>query len=212
MVRRVTEDEIKDAMFSIAGNKAPGPDGYTSVFFKKAWDVVGKDVCLAIQEFFQNGNVTFVLDRILQWNRKVHGSMNQMCCLLCYANLETHEHLFFQCSYSDKVWNLVRSKVGMNMVDERWDDIVEWLIPRAKSRAIRMVASRLVVAASAYGIWRERNARFFSNRVRPPEQISEIILDTVRTKLISFKFKANNDVRSFLEEWKIDGVEFFNED
>ncbi|XP_035843943.1 uncharacterized protein LOC110931624 [Helianthus annuus] len=100
-------------------------------------------------------------DRILQWNRKVHGSMNQMCCLLCYADLETHDHLFFQCSYSEKVWRIVRSKVGMTMVNEKWDDIVEWLIPRAKSRAIRMVASRLIVAAAAYAIWSERNARFF---------------------------------------------------
>ncbi|XP_021984667.1 uncharacterized protein LOC110880453 [Helianthus annuus] len=31
MVREVTDDEIKKALFSIQGNKAPGPDGYTSV-------------------------------------------------------------------------------------------------------------------------------------------------------------------------------------
>ncbi|XP_035838027.1 uncharacterized protein LOC118485720 [Helianthus annuus] len=57
MIRSVTEGEIKEAMFSIAGNKAPDPDGYTSVFFKKAWDIVGKDVCLAIQNFFMNGKL-----------------------------------------------------------------------------------------------------------------------------------------------------------
>ncbi|XP_022024324.1 uncharacterized protein LOC110924641 [Helianthus annuus] len=43
MVRQITDDEIKLAMFSIAGNKSPGPDGYTLVFFKKAWDIVGND-------------------------------------------------------------------------------------------------------------------------------------------------------------------------
>ncbi|GKE00998.1 hypothetical protein Tco_1388981 [Tanacetum coccineum] len=36
MVRDVCDEEIKDAMFQIEGNKAPGPDGYSSVFFKKA--------------------------------------------------------------------------------------------------------------------------------------------------------------------------------
>nr|GEY07351.1 hypothetical protein [Tanacetum cinerariifolium] len=37
MVRDVTKEEIKEAMFGIGDNKAPGPDGYTSSFFKKAW-------------------------------------------------------------------------------------------------------------------------------------------------------------------------------
>ncbi|GKA53955.1 hypothetical protein Tco_0752904 [Tanacetum coccineum] len=36
MVRNVTDDEVKDAMFDIRDNRALGPDGYTSMFFKKA--------------------------------------------------------------------------------------------------------------------------------------------------------------------------------
>ncbi|GJS64707.1 putative RNA-directed DNA polymerase, partial [Tanacetum coccineum] len=33
MVRQVTNDEIKDAIFNIGNDKAPEPDGFTSVFF-----------------------------------------------------------------------------------------------------------------------------------------------------------------------------------
>ncbi|GJW35084.1 RNA-directed DNA polymerase, eukaryota, reverse transcriptase zinc-binding domain protein [Tanacetum coccineum] len=57
MVRNVTDDEVKDAMFDIGDNRAPGPDGYTSMFFKKAWKVIGKDVCDAIKEFFISGQM-----------------------------------------------------------------------------------------------------------------------------------------------------------
>lgn len=57
MVRGVSDEEIKDAMFQIDGNKAPGPDGYSSVFFKKAWNIVGKDVCNAVKEFFRTGKM-----------------------------------------------------------------------------------------------------------------------------------------------------------
>jgi hypothetical protein len=32
----VTNDDIKVALFNIDDNKAPGPDGYSSCFFKKA--------------------------------------------------------------------------------------------------------------------------------------------------------------------------------
>jgi len=57
MVHNVTNDEIRKAMFSIGENKAPGPDGFSSAFFKGAWDVVGPDICLAIHEFFRNGKL-----------------------------------------------------------------------------------------------------------------------------------------------------------
>nr|GEV25144.1 reverse transcriptase domain-containing protein [Tanacetum cinerariifolium] len=35
MIRNITDEEIKAAMFSIGDDRAPGPDGYTSAFFKK---------------------------------------------------------------------------------------------------------------------------------------------------------------------------------
>ncbi|GJY29200.1 hypothetical protein Tco_0404967 [Tanacetum coccineum] len=57
MVREVTNGEIKDAMLSIDNDKAPGPDGFTSLFFKKSWDLVGNDVCNSIRDFFGNGKL-----------------------------------------------------------------------------------------------------------------------------------------------------------
>ncbi|GJT49004.1 hypothetical protein Tco_0975161 [Tanacetum coccineum] len=47
-----SDEEIKVAMFQIDGNKAPGPDGFSSLFFKKAWKIVGKDICKSVREFF----------------------------------------------------------------------------------------------------------------------------------------------------------------
>ncbi|GJR84402.1 RNA-directed DNA polymerase, eukaryota, reverse transcriptase zinc-binding domain protein [Tanacetum coccineum] len=53
----ITDEEVKHAMFQIDDNKAPGPDGYSASFFKKAWSIVGKDVCLAVKEFFDTGKI-----------------------------------------------------------------------------------------------------------------------------------------------------------
>ncbi|GKB17042.1 RNA-directed DNA polymerase, eukaryota, reverse transcriptase zinc-binding domain protein [Tanacetum coccineum] len=66
MIREVSDDEIKIALFDIDDDKAPGPDGYTSKFYKKAWNVVKGDFCAAIKEFFFSGkllgeiNATFI--------------------------------------------------------------------------------------------------------------------------------------------------------
>ncbi|XP_022031580.1 uncharacterized protein LOC110932561 [Helianthus annuus] len=129
-----------------------------------------------------------------------------------WRSLETHDHLFFECAYSKSVWHKVRHKVDMNSIQDSWEDISAWLIAKAKSKSVYSVASRLVVAAAAYVIWNERNARFFSNRLRPPEQLADSIISTVRTKLISFRYKQTSNVDRFLEEWKMDKEDFVDED
>ncbi|GFP87665.1 line-1 retrotransposable element orf2 protein [Phtheirospermum japonicum] len=48
LVNNVTDDEIKAALFSIGEEKSSGPNGYTSNFFKKAWQIVGEQFCKAI--------------------------------------------------------------------------------------------------------------------------------------------------------------------
>lgn len=57
LCKPVTALEIKNAMFSISSNKSPGPDGYSSSFFKSNWHIVGSDVTQAIQEFFNTGDL-----------------------------------------------------------------------------------------------------------------------------------------------------------
>ena len=52
---RITHEEIKNAIFSMKDSKAPGPDGFTSLFYKKTWSIVGRDVVEAVESFFSSG-------------------------------------------------------------------------------------------------------------------------------------------------------------
>ncbi|GKF18807.1 putative RNA-directed DNA polymerase, eukaryota, reverse transcriptase zinc-binding domain protein [Tanacetum coccineum] len=54
MIRNVSSQEVKEALFFMGDDKSLGPDGYSAVFFKEAWDIVADDVIMAIQEFFTN--------------------------------------------------------------------------------------------------------------------------------------------------------------
>ena len=36
----------------MGNNKASGPDGYNALFFKKAWNIIGDDIFVAVNEFF----------------------------------------------------------------------------------------------------------------------------------------------------------------
>ena len=40
----MSDDEVKLAIFDIAADKAPGPNGYTSGFYQVAWPIVGAKV------------------------------------------------------------------------------------------------------------------------------------------------------------------------
>ncbi|XP_039052012.1 uncharacterized protein LOC120193638 [Hibiscus syriacus] len=54
LVMDITNKAIQEAFFSQGNDKAPGPDGYSPCFFKKAWSIVGDDVLAAVKYFFHN--------------------------------------------------------------------------------------------------------------------------------------------------------------
>ncbi|XP_022014523.1 uncharacterized protein LOC110914019 [Helianthus annuus] len=85
----------------------------------------------------------------------------------------------------------------------KWEDIVGRLQLKCHSKMVDDYVSRLVVAASAYLIWQERNARIFKNQLRPPEKLYDLIIETVRYKLMGVKLKRNDRVRRLLGEWGI---------
>ncbi|GKC33961.1 hypothetical protein Tco_1046345 [Tanacetum coccineum] len=65
MVRNVTPQEVKEALFSMGDDKSLGPDGYTACFFKAAWEVGWVDVTNVICEFFQEWNCSKNLTTLL---------------------------------------------------------------------------------------------------------------------------------------------------
>ena len=91
----------------------------------------------------------------------------------------------------------------MHNITHVFDIIIAWLIPRAKLRSVRGVVPKLVVAASAYFIWQERNLRLFQKKKRSVLQVIEVITSTVRLKLLSFRYKKSKNVDLLLEKWKL---------
>ena len=57
LISPFNEEEIRNAIFSFEGNKAPGPDGFTIEFLKKFWNIFKNDVMKVFQDFFQNTRI-----------------------------------------------------------------------------------------------------------------------------------------------------------
>lgn len=54
-MKDVSKDEVRNALFQMHPDKAPGPDGMTPAFFQKHWNVVGNDVFEVVIDFFREG-------------------------------------------------------------------------------------------------------------------------------------------------------------
>ncbi|GKG22418.1 hypothetical protein Tco_0387721, partial [Tanacetum coccineum] len=50
----ISRDEIRRAVWDCGENKSPGPDGFTFEFFRKFWNIVSPDLCLAVEWFFHH--------------------------------------------------------------------------------------------------------------------------------------------------------------
>ncbi|KAG5547389.1 hypothetical protein RHGRI_013168 [Rhododendron griersonianum] len=62
LVQPVIGEEIKKTLWSIHGDKAPGPNGYNSMFYQKNWLVVGPRLTAGVSTLFNTG---FLLK---EWN------------------------------------------------------------------------------------------------------------------------------------------------
>nr|GEW38843.1 hypothetical protein [Tanacetum cinerariifolium] len=75
-------------------------------------------------------------------------NLTQIHCSLCGTQSNSHEHLFFECTYSSNVWSLVRGLTGMDLVQPVLEDIMEWFQYLGNKRTICNVMGKLLFTAS----------------------------------------------------------------
>ncbi|GJY29993.1 putative RNA-directed DNA polymerase, eukaryota, reverse transcriptase zinc-binding domain protein [Tanacetum coccineum] len=129
-------------------------------------------------------------DRVYVWD--VSNTLGSTCSL-CEASPDSHERLFFMCPFSNDVWDHMKKLAGLDRVVHDVYAIIHHIGPKAKCRSSHIVIAKLVVAASAYFIWQERNWRLFKKTKRTVNQVIECIKSAVRLKLLSCSFKRSSE-------------------
>ncbi|XP_074363955.1 uncharacterized protein LOC141704648 [Apium graveolens] len=101
-------------------------------------------------------------------------------CLFC-NNMETHEHLFFNCFYISQIL-----KECPVIITSSWQEILNGNLVNPSLDKMRRDFASLFVATTFYFVWAERNARCHENG--PPKLASQLLRDIklrIREKLSS---------------------------
>ncbi|KAL8106994.1 hypothetical protein AgCh_023701 [Apium graveolens] len=57
LLKSISDEEVRFAVFQMHLDKSPGPDGMTPAFFQKHWQVVGQDIVKLVKRFFSTGEI-----------------------------------------------------------------------------------------------------------------------------------------------------------
>ena len=125
-------------------------------------------------------------------------------CLLCNRNGESHDHLFFNCSYSKVIWRNLKQKCGIHLGDSSWADCISQMVVLCKGKSLTSTIRKLCLATGVYFLWEERNKRYHDNSYREVGALLWSITDFIRYRLSSLSGIKDIDENRILQStWSL---------
>ena len=121
------------------------------------------------------------------------GITHNTTCQLCNREEETHDHLFFQCTYAKAVWNTLSTHSTIQWPTVQWLQLLQWASSTLRGNGnINSIIAKLILAVAIYYLWYERNNRTFKHIHKTAQELSAEIIHLIRTHLM------HSDVRKFV--------------
>ncbi|KAL0444900.1 UNVERIFIED_CONTAM: hypothetical protein Slati_2212700 [Sesamum latifolium] len=125
-------------------------------------------------------------------------------CVLCSdGQQETHEHLFFICSYSRRCVASIRQKVRFPWPYQDWQRGILWASANWRGTHVVCSAYKALLASLTYHIWQERNRRRFQGIDRPSSTVGSLAVEEVRQRIVSVNLGPSVTTRGLYRLWRI---------
>nr|TKR98083.1 hypothetical protein D5086_0000206310 [Populus alba] len=113
------------------------------------------------------------------------GIISSSTCVLCGMHNETHDHLFFQCTYSSTLWGNISAKTLIAWPSLTWNGLLLWAGSTLRNnKEFSHIIARLVLSTSVYFIWFERNNRIFNKVFKTAKERMDEAIDLIRICLL----------------------------
>ncbi|KAK1425943.1 hypothetical protein QVD17_21308 [Tagetes erecta] len=145
-------------------------------------------------------------DRLERWDSSI-----VMKCAFCMSQLDSHQHLFFECNYPFQVWDTLHQEAYLDNVPPDLANAVLLLSGFATNKKFKNIVRRLMLAAMVYFIWQERNLRTFQQKQRSVKVICDQIRALIRMRLQTLKIYACKDSLIAEKTWGFKTVTRSNE-
>lgn len=143
---------------------------------------------LAIQNRLTTG------DRMLSWRGNINAA-----CSLCDAPLETRDHLYFECRYSEEVWNNLTQGLMGGDYTNTWSNIVSMI--STDHDAIKTFVLRYLFQATIHRLWLERNRRRHGEKPIPPSRMIRMVDRGMRNRFSSILKAGDRRMEGGLQFW-----------
>ena len=134
-------------------------------------------------------------DRILSWNT----TASTACCL-CPEPLETRNHLFYKCKFSEEVWKNLTFKLLSLRYTNEWEEVVRLLTDQT-SNSTRLFLIRYVFQSTLSAIWKERNGRRHGESSHSPATLIKGVDKAVRNRISSLRLLGVCKYTTAMETW-----------
>ena len=142
---------------------------------------------------------------------RLHPLLPDTTCLLCNIQLETHDHLFFECPYSQQLWHNISLRGSFFTPTIPWDLLIPWLSTNWKGNSLQMKTNLLCLSLTVYYLWRERNNRFHVHTSTSVPDLGSLIVQDVRLKLSTYRrVWDTSQNRAIQVDWRLPDSIFSN--
>ncbi|GJZ98374.1 reverse transcriptase domain, reverse transcriptase zinc-binding domain protein [Tanacetum coccineum] len=83
-------------------------------------------------------------DKLRSWDVAASVDVSLLRCPLCGSQQDSHEHLFFECTFSTTVWKSIRNLAGMEHVPPILEDIIVWFNSMGTKRSFKNVVRSIL--------------------------------------------------------------------
>lgn len=131
---------MKAALFNLGDLNAPGPDGFSSIFFQKHWEIAGDSIFKAVKRFFEG--------------KFIHKELNETNIVLI-PKINSPESLsHFQISLCNFFYKII-SKTLANRLKPWMDEVIS---PFQSAFVLnRQIQDSILVAHEANDLWVTRS-------------------------------------------------------